>query len=416
MISTVNIPFEYSFSQSPVTVQLRTDLLGSPNLSILLKVQVWQKGAWFTNAPLVCVPDSKGIATFRIERLLHAFTSVFFSSENRVASKEILKYRFQYAESYGNLPANTPYITSADKYVVRGGLRTEEFNNLSLRKAFLELSPPKFLSTAPRFKHTKPDSKEFIYILGKPSAGYLRLNAKVVLNNGSEVEYLNLVQKTITERCVVKFDVGYNALELEEDIADVNYYIVFITDSSGKRSMDVNTYKFDLNGRQYKTLLYENSLGAIDTVTLSGNFKEQTNHTAQKVNKYIDFDWVNSRAGAYQKGQVESFLNAYKFGVEANTGLRTFEEIRALSDLLHSQSVWEWNGVKMQPVSIESNALEIRERDKHYYEATIVYTHANEYGAVLPDLDSDLALIENPVLDVGDWDNEDFDTEDFDTN
>lgn len=416
MISTVNIPGTYAFSQSPVTVQLKSSLLGSPNLSILLKVQVFLKGAWFTNAPLVCVPDSKGIGTFRIERLLHAYTEFFFPSNAGVQVKPLLKYRLQWAESYGAPPAASPYANSTEKYIVRGGLRTEEFNNLNLRKAFLELAPAKVLSTVPNFKTTKAESPEYLYILGKPSQSFLRLNAKVILKDGNEVEYLNIVQKSITEPCVVRFEAGYNALEFEEDASDVAYYLLFITDTSGKRSMDSRVYSLDINGRKSKCLIYENSLGGFDTLTLTGDFKEQTNHTKQTVSRYIDFDWVTARAGQYQKGQANTFLNAYKFGIQANTGYKTFEEIKALSDLLHSQNVWEWNGVKMQPVSIESNSLEIRQRDKGFYEATIAYTHANEYGAVLPDLESTPELIEDPVLDIGDWDNEDFDTEDFDTN
>lgn len=418
MLSIVTIPNQYAFSQSPVVIQLASDLIGSPNLSVLLKVEVYINDAWFENAPLVCVPNNNGIATFRLERLLHAYTSYFFPSVTGVVTKPLLKYRLNWAESYGTPPATNAYTQSEELYLVRGGLRTEDWNNLNMQKAFLGISPAKFLSTCPPFKIVKPESLEYLYIFATPDAVTMTLNARVVLNNGTENEYLDIASQDIEEACIVRFEAGYSRLTaLTDNPDDVLYYVLFITDNSGKRSMDTRTYQFDRSGRPFRQIFYENSVGGFDTLTLTGNFKEGTNHTRQTVSKHIDFDWLSSKNGEFQKGQYQSFMNAYKMTISASTGYKTFEEIRALSDLLHSQNTWEFYQNKLLPISINTSEIEVRERDKQSYEASFSYIHANEYGAVLPDLGTILNLTPAPPLPVGigDFDGSDFNNSDFDT-
>jgi hypothetical protein len=418
MINVVQLPAILSFSRQPVTVVLATTMAANtPNGIVLLRIEVWTNGAWKALKPLMCPPDANGMATFRIAELLHAYTSPFFPTAAGAVSRDLPKYRLSWAESYGIPPATTNYTTDIERFVVRGGLRTEDWNNASLLASFLSIRPGKFLSTAPNFKTVSADSLEYLYLILQPESVFLRLNAIVLTKAGAQVDYPNIAQITAgTAPRLARFEAGYDRLPALTTPADEVYsYTLYVTDQSGLRSRDVRTYRISDEKREARQLLYENSLGGIDTVWMSGNFKDLSATEQADARMILDYDYTISANGLINGGEFTTVRSFSSLSAQVGTGYKTKAELVALRDALSSQHRWEFYNAHTRAITFVTRQIELRERDKHAYSAVLEYKYCYAYTAMPPDDGSIENLTPAPPLPVtvGDYDARDYSQEDY---
>lgn len=330
----------FFFSGNPVILQMQAlDQVGKSNLSFLCEVWVeneYLSGSFEKVAELEHPADRNGSTRFDVSVYLQAFLQAYFPplTQNQVslASGTFKRFYMRYAEKYGR-PAVVSDFTVVDyRYVVLGGLGFQEApKQRFFRELLLQRQP--FFSWLPVNYQVSAEQPEFLFFM-LHQADQHNFTVKV---RTTDKDGIQVLKTAYTYQGCNRFElfcipVGFTALNLESDVAE---WEVWVEGLQGMPLSEVRRYRLDNGYARYRRyFLYLNSLGGIDTLSVTGSAISEVSVKAESMQKMLPAGYDPALGDAEV---VESMLQPV---LELSTGyIDDQEKLSALADFVLSRQV-----------------------------------------------------------------------------
>ncbi|SFD46526.1 DUF5977 domain-containing protein [Spirosoma endophyticum] len=187
--------------------------------------------------------------------------------------------------------------TSTVQYAIKAGVAERDF--LAYKDTFFTDFIGKngrFLTWAEDGKRVQPGQPEFLYWLCNcsPVPAQLNLICEVITSlPDQDRDFFTVSSLTnLTPMTVFSAAVGPDALGLNNRTVPVAAYQVWLEDESGNRLTEVRTYRMDPEFRRnVRFILFANSLGGYDTISLTGQGEEEVKATRTVSDRYSDYSF-----------------------------------------------------------------------------------------------------------------------------
>ena len=296
----------------------------------------------------VLVPTSEGSATFEVvghrigsERpvSLLAALEYYYGQDFDIASiiDGLLSFRMPKASGLTPFIASTqiiPFKTrtftldesgieiqnsstlSPIQYALRGGIQADSFAGWGemFFSKYLQ-DNPKFLTWQTDEKSTFRNQPEFLtYLLNSiPKPTCLQIRCQVHFRNDFSREIFsvpNLKVNNPENYSNYVFPVSFESLglasrEVESTGKIVDYYYVWLADENNLRLSDTRKYILTRQFMPYvRYILFENSLGGIDTLTFTGELQNKVKTTTQIGERQLESTYLPSSAELFVSGKT----------------------------------------------------------------------------------------------------------------
>ena len=200
------------------------------------------------------------------------FTYPFNGVNSRTLPNAVKKYYINYAEYEDDNVQLLHTTYNKPKYVIRGGLiriDADFFSDESGNYFEYANNLQRFLNWAPIEKITYPDVPERLYFL-KSTSGTVTVKLQVKQYELTET-IINLTTIEDDAYCIFELAVGMPELFLNDDGINVEWYKIWIADSSGEAISEVRTFTVDRTEYINKRILFfKNSFDVYETVCCTG--------------------------------------------------------------------------------------------------------------------------------------------------
>lgn len=273
--------------------------------------------------------------------------------------------------------------TTPTEHVLKGGIDDKDFadwkdivfsNTTGLAS--------KFLSWMPTEKLVQLDQPEYLYWLA--NAQPMDTNADVLF----EILNADGTKSRLTVLCTIESVQFQNVycipvspslpgIGITEDAQEIIGYNIWIAGAqSGTVYTEKRTYVIDKRYRRnIKHLIFSNSLGGFDTLTLFGRSTETLGVAAEEYERYVPF--------AAQATYAERIINKITGErlLEINTGYIDKEELRYLQDLMFAKQIYLVTDRDFLPIINTTQAMVHIEDDVYARGRTFTFKYANlEYS------------------------------------
>ena len=342
-------PYNYNYSKNPIRYVFQLTDLTRAGLYLQVKLLYAEIGSTTFNEVYTfeLKPDSNGNVFFYIQNYLDSLVNyvlpnvgTMFTNADDQAKQFYIEYRELTDDNYD--PVWNTDENAAVRIVIKGGVEKNKFdrnnifsNYLQSQKVFLTWQPPK------HFVFFNDDI--YLTYFSQHAGDDLLLKIVCTDVNGSVDTYL----AGFTSSVLHHFNISPSLLLYTAFTAKKNYYFEISILSADQSVTYVNPYRFYMEYRPtYKKmyeLIYFNSLGGVDSVTISGETAVTANRDYDDTEGGIQLDWtspVNSHEDSYTniklqrqyKGDIGFLRNRTKKQQEAFIELFASTKIYQLLD------------------------------------------------------------------------------------
>ena len=180
-------------------------------------------------------------------------------------------------------------------FVFRGGIGPYDFEDFNSNFFTRYTEGRKFLTYKPDNCTIRTDQPEFLSYLTNfsPVPSELRLRVEVTYIDNSQLELTPLTLPGITGMTAYSLPVGMVPLGLNALPKAVKSYRVWVSNQQNERLSEVRSYRVDRSYvRQVRYILFENSLGAFDTLALTGDGSETLKVARQYADRFTGYDYL----------------------------------------------------------------------------------------------------------------------------
>lgn len=180
-------------------------------------------------------------------------------------------------------------------YVYRGGIGPLDYQDFGQTFFTRHTEGRKFLTYKPDNCLIRTDQPEFLAYLTSfsPVPAELRVRVEVTFQDGSQSTFTALILVGVTGMTVYSIPVGMVALGLNTQPQPVKSYRVWVSSQQDERLSEVRRYRVDRTYvRQVRYILFENSLGAFDTLALTGDGSETLKVVRQYADRFTGYDYL----------------------------------------------------------------------------------------------------------------------------
>lgn len=306
--------------------------------------------------------DDSGQTIFQVQEIVKGFLSSDLPdlTQSQVAlSNSFRRFYLQYNEKYGDPPAHYPSNIVNTRYAAVGGLNEHEFAKQVFFTDYLPTIKP-FLSWWPSAltKPVYPGQYEYLYFpVISLAQTELKVKVKVLYDdNATEVitPFNNVTNLNRNE--IYKIPLSNSALGLYQLAKTVVQYDVWIEDQDDKVVSEVRSYRVVGSRLFFRQFLYENSLGAFDTLICTHEAKGKLKVKSNEITKTLLPGYAVSDGSVEvleKAGYPEVKLGIYKSNQEAEH----------LQDFALSRKVYEVRKGYLIPVKIKCNPEFLNEDD-----------------------------------------------------
>ncbi|TDB64357.1 DUF5977 domain-containing protein [Arundinibacter roseus] len=153
----------------------------------------------------------------------------------------------------------------------------------------------KFLTYKPNGLSIRPDQPEFLTFLTNfsPTPAELHLRVQLQFDDFTRQTFTAKTLAGITAMTAYCIPVGVQALGLMSLAKPVLRYEVWLSNENEERLSETRTYIMDTTQhRQVRYLIFENSLGAFDTIAFTGSGSESLLVARQLADRFTGFDFL----------------------------------------------------------------------------------------------------------------------------
>ncbi|MEM8564949.1 MAG: SprB repeat-containing protein [Bacteroidota bacterium] len=358
----------FYFTENPVLLELSAD---SPetkeNLTFLCDLFVekeYLSGSYEAVIRCEQPADNLGETIFDMQEMIKAFIPIDLPDLQQteiVASNTFRRFYLAFTEKYGNPPVAQPFTQADVFYCLRGGINQREFAKQLFFSNYLVNNKP-FLSWWPvQFK--KPiysGQAEFLYFLIiNADTTELRLKLRVYYDDASQSDFSPYTNITNLNRYeVYRIPVSIEKLGLSNPAKPIDFYEVWVEDQNDSIISEVRLYQVEKDRSNYRQFLYENSLGAFDTLVSTGQAQGRIKVRTNEINK----DLLPN--AAVSDAQVEILSKSGSPERKLGAILKN-SEAEHLIDFALSRRVFEVRKGFLVPVTIQSSPEYLNEVDNY---------------------------------------------------
>ncbi len=269
--------------------------------------------------------------------------------------EKVIEYYLEYFEGYG-VPFYWKIKNSYQKkYALHGGFRWADTFENSVMTDFLALTGRYFLSWKPLVRKMAAGQRDYLSVVNMTNATKVRLKVEFLFVDATTAVVNSYTLNTgefhyITVPLFYDYLAGLN--NTGKEVVEIRVWLA--TDPSGAKVTEKLTLVLadDNVPVEISEILYRNSLGAYEVVTLTGNtthiYEGQNERATQKKDKPL---YTHDRRSVVLD-------NSYVIGVTISSGWRTKEEISVMVDFFNSEETYlainkKWVPVIMNPPSGE---------------------------------------------------------------
>lgn len=371
---------EVTTPNGPKSVQMEVSNLfhdpgNRPNYALAVELYIeedYLAGKWskvsdfklnFDNQEAASVDVSSVLSSEIHQRVQLHFPDVFGPASVKSVDY-IRRYYIRFAEMIGAPSKMGDWNNSEVKYVIGGGLSTED----SLTANFVDqlLTKPKFLNAWPNSKKLAAKDKEFLYFLDSSFVGQSRppklqqwfvgltVNYTDGSNSGTQLvpwsEFISDSFGVYSIPCgyyqigVQNFDAGKQVLSWDVYIQDVGF----------NKISEVRTFRLDRTCTAHSSkVMYFNNFGLPEFVHLHGETKKRVKTQRKLASK------ISVPDSSIEEGESETYNQKFTDGYRFNSGTLTREEADFARGLLTSSSVFVVDSGRYKPINIKPASFQL---------------------------------------------------------
>ncbi len=341
-------------------------------------------------------PDISGKAVFNLRPAFRNLFKAVPPARNEtfqlIRDRTIVSQK-AYGDVFNDMTEPIKFLKGPVDLIVYGGLNKEKYPNVNFFKGYLP-QEKKFLTWRPRVSYVDRTQEDYLtYFSAISATTQLKVRVKAYFDDATEETatinetdpsselYGKMYQ--IPAGPVTSGATGINPLKnlIEYDLWIENQDNEVITEVMNFR---LTTFKPSLT----RYILFLNSISGYDVVRMTGKTARSSEIEKQKVNKYLDFDYLSSD-GEEKNTHSQSIQNfEYSSGMFKGKYAQYMSEY--MQDLLHSKKAYDITNGERIPINISGGTFRIEETaDFKYFtrfEANLAYTDSVFSPSVLPKL------------------------------
>jgi len=328
-------------------------------------------------------PDSNNQVVFYADPVIMDYLTVDLPqvpSLNQLVKRctEIAKQTWvRFTEQYGNPVVKQPFLPTLENraFVLKAGVSDVVYTDLYDPEQAPDPDKRKFLTLHPDKKVFK-DQPEWLYFK-RDIAAINNIQIIVYYANGSSntttFSISNAQINAVSEADdVVIVEVGHDQLQLDAfpSISTITHWDVQLRDAANLPLYLPKRYTLKTTpSRFYRYFIYQNSLGAMDTLRTEGAIERKISTKRQKAYRAKQYNFeVPQRIVTNDKQSEETVYTV-------STGHITKAEADYLDELLRSDYVYAYRNGRFEPILLEDGSWQVTE-DSGIYGITFSYTAA----------------------------------------
>lgn len=335
------------------------------------------------------IPGDTNAAFFYLDRALHALTEFnppgIMQDEVEEAPGHMARYDLSLYDVSGVPPEQSLLSKTTNRIIVRGGSRVENYSlyNNFLMDFLVGDQNGVLHNTIGRFATEKQEL--YTYWFNAHGNDSFQVFYTIQFNDGTSpitvlvdtfsaaLHTVHIIPAGIANTSVLE------ALEAADKAIEsvVAVYFSLKLQFSGALIANLSTVYPEATQFGEKYFLFENSYGGAEVVRLTGAHSEGVEVSKEVYRK------LNIPSQYWQRRKIASRKLHYRQMYKCSTGLRTWEQILGLIDLVISENVWEivYEDSVRFPIEIQPGTFTLRQfnRDgQHFYSFSFEYGRAYE--------------------------------------
>ncbi len=326
---------------------------------------------------------------FRLERALHSLTEFtppgIVQTEVSEATGHMARYDIALYDVFGAPPVQSPLSKTTNRIIVRGGSRVE---NYTLWENFLTdflVGDQNGVLHNTTVRYATPIQELYTYWLNGWGNDSFQLFYTIAFNDGTPAATFLVDTFTAALHTVQILPCGIRNTEVMEQLEIMDKTIddvasIFFglrTQFTGALVANIGVIYPEESKYGEKYFLFENSYSGAEVVRLTGTHSEGI-EVSKEVYRKLDIPERH-----WKRRKIASRKLHYRQVYKCSTGLRTWEQMLNLIDLVLSENVWEIDyttSVRI-PIEIEPGTFTLRQfnRDgQHFFGFSFEYARAYE--------------------------------------
>lgn len=357
-ISFTGNPMPYTISLSPYgTLEKTQDI----RIVVMVQVEILLDSNAFTEAVTEqFYPDDNGMVSFDIKTVIDAYLDYYTPSPDLNKPVQAVNQRKRYRINYLVQKDGDPVTSTKQSTIliaIKGGMsfgdwHPSNFFNIVVLK---QKKPLNFILDR---EQVRLDDKRFIFWLYPFENVYDQyIFVKVKLDNGDEVLYTHPSSIFTNRWSICCAPAGFNMLNLASILPEgtmaVSYTITIATDDL----VVVAPVTFTIDHRNFydsRQLVYRNSMGAMETIHLTGELSFEGSYTKQYAQRVVPASYFEEKSILFNKNITADVEEQSK--VLGTTGFLSRSSSDKLRDLFISKQVYEYYNGRLVPVTITNTS------------------------------------------------------------
>lgn len=391
------------FSENLIPYErIQTSNANEENYKIFLKILTSSIANGFQNLNFIermrqtLKPNENGKATFNLRP---AFRNLFKAvppvknSPFEIIYDRMLLVKKQFGDIFNALNEPTSLTDGLVDLVIYGGLNKEKYPNVNFFKGYLT-DEKKFLTWRPRVSYVDRTQEDYItYFSAINTTTQLKVRIKAYFDDGTD-ETATINQTDSSSELYGKMyqlpagPVSSGATGVNP-AKNLTQYDLWLEDQNNEVITEVMNFRLTtFKPSLTRYILFLNSVGGYDVVRLTGKTSISSEIEKQKVNKYLDFDYLSSDGEEKNTHSKSNQTFQYSSGMFKGKYAEYMAEY--MQDLLNSKKAYDITNGERIPINIAGGTFRIKETaDFKYYtrfEAKLAYTDSLYTPSSLPKL------------------------------
>lgn len=360
-------PAEISFTGNPMPYTISLSPYGSleksQDIRIVVNVQIeilLDSNAFSTAITEQFYPDDNGMVTFDVKTIIDAYLDYYTPSPDLSIPMQAVNQRKRYKISYMVQKDGQPITTTRQSTVlmaIKGGMsfgdwHPSNFFNIVVLK---QKKPLNFILDR---EQVRLDDRRYLFWLYPFENVYDQyVFIKIKMDNGEEILYTHPSGIFSNRWSVCCAPIGFNMLSLADQLPagtmPVSYTVSVATDDL----VVVAPVTFIIDHRNFydsRQLIYRNSMGAMETIHLTGELSFEGDYSRQYAQRVVPASYFEEKAILFNKTITADVEEQQK--VAGTTGFLSRSSADKLRDLFISKQVYEYHNGRFVPVTITNTS------------------------------------------------------------
>lgn len=298
-----------------------------------------------------------------------------------------------YGDVFNDMTEPVKFLKGPVDLIVYGGLNKEKYPNVNFFKGYLP-QEKKFMTWRPRISYVDRTQEDYLtYFSAISATTQLKVRVKAYFDDGTN-ETATIHQTEVSAELYGKMyqipagpvtsgASGINPLK------NLTQYDLWIENQDNQVITEVMNFRLTtFKPSLTRYILFLNSVGGYDVVRLTGKTAQSSEIEKQKVNKYLDFDYLSSDGEEKNTHSKSNQTFEYSSGMFKGKYAEYMAEY--MQDLLHSKKAYDITNGERIPINIAGGTFRIKETaDFKYFtrfEAKLAYTDSLFTPSALPKL------------------------------